>query len=106
MISSFIDLQSLALFIVLSLLFMIAAFRFDFKALQNNPEKISAIFLVAGVIVGFSDFIIMLQDKDANFLSQENVQFSKQLGVILLSPFYGIVFAAVTWFGAGSKKSN
>lgn len=104
MISSFIDLQSLALFLILSSLFMIAAFRFDFKAMQSNPERISLIFFVAGVIVGFSDFIIMLQDKEANFLAQDNAQFSKQLGVILLSPFYGIVFAAVTWFGASSRK--
>ena len=106
MISSFIDLQSLALFLILSMLFMIAAFRFDVRALQDNPEKISLIFLVAGIIVGFSDFIIMLQDKDSNFLSQDNIEFGKQLGVILLSPFYGIVFAAVTWFGASARKDN
>ena len=104
MISSFIDLQSLALFLILSALFMIAAFRFDFKAMQNHPEKISAIFLVAGCIVGFSDLIIMLQDKDSAFLSDDNVQFGKQLGVLLLSPFYGVIFAAVTWFGAGARK--
>ncbi len=104
MISSFIDLQSLALFLILSALFMIAAFRFDFKAMQNNPEKISAIFLVAGVIVGFSDLIVMLQDKESNLLSEDNVQIGKQIGVLLLSPFYGIIFAAVTWFGAGARK--
>lgn len=106
MYSSFIDLQSLAMFIVLSILFMIAAFRFDFKAMQNHPERISLIFLVAGVIVGFSDLIIMLQDQDSALLAQDNVKFSKQLGVILLSPFYGIVFAAVTWFGAGARKEE
>jgi hypothetical protein len=106
MYASFIDLQSLAMFIILSLLFMIAAFRFDFKAMQNHPERISAIFLVAGVIVGFSDLIIMLQDQDSSLLAQDNAQFSKQLGVILLSPFYGIVFAAVTWFGAGARKEE
>ena len=106
MYSSFIDIQSLAMFIILSILFMIAAFRFNFKAMQNHPEKISMIFLVAGVIVGFSDLIIMLQDNDANFLAQDNTAFSKQLGVILLSPFYGIVFAAVTWFGASARKEQ
>lgn len=106
MYSSFIDIQSLAMFIILSLLFMIAAFRFDFKAMQNYPERISLIFLVAGLIVGFSDLIIMLQDQEAAFLAQDNSQFSKQLGVILLSPFYGLVFASVTWFGAGSKRSE
>lgn len=106
MYSSFIDVQSIAMFLILSVLFMIAAFRFDFKYMQNHPERISMIFLVAGVIVGFSDLIIMLQDQDAAFLAQDNVQFSKQLGTILLSPFYGIVFAAVTWFGAGAKKDN
>ncbi|MES2528402.1 MAG: hypothetical protein V4598_15060 [Bdellovibrionota bacterium] len=104
MISSFIDLQSLALFIILSMLFMIAAFRFDFKAMQSHPDKISQIFLAAGIIVGFSDFIIMLQDKEANFLSQDNVEFGKQLGVILLSPFYGVIFASVTWFGGSARK--
>ena len=106
MYSSFIDLQSLAMFIILSLLFMIAAFRFDFKAMQNHPERISLIFFVAGIIVGFSDLIILLQDQDSAFLAQDNSQFSKQLGVILLSPFYGIVFAAVTWFGAGARKEE
>lgn len=106
MYSSFIDLQSLAMFIILSILFMIAAFRFDFKSMQNHPERISLIFLVAGVIVGFSDLIILLQDQDSAFLAQDNIQFSKQLGVILLSPFYGIVFAAVTWFGAGARKDD
>jgi len=106
MYSSFIDLQSLAMFMILSLLFMIAAFRFDFKSMQNHPEKISLIFLVAGIIVGFSDFIVMLQDQDSALLAQDSAQFSKQLGVILLSPFYGIVFAAVTWFGAGAKKDH
>lgn len=106
MYSSFIDIQSLAMFIILSMLFMIAAFRFNFKLMQNQPEKISMIFLVAGVIVGFSDLIIMLQDQDAALLAQDNVQFSKQIGVILLAPFYGLVFAAVTWFGASSKKET
>ncbi len=106
MYSSFIDLQSLAMFIILSILFMIAAFRFDFKNMKNHPERISMIFLVAGVIVGFSDLIIMLQDQDSALLAQDNSQFSKQLGVILLSPFYGIVFAAVTWFGAGARKDE
>lgn len=104
MISSFIDLQSLALFIIFSMLFLIVAFRFDFKAMQSNPEKISQIFLVAGLIVGFSDFIVMLQDKEANFLAEDNIEFGKQLGVILLSPFYGVVFASVTWFGGSARK--
>ena len=104
MISSFIDLQSLALFIILSLLFMIAAFRFDYKGMQSSPEKISLIFLVAGFIVGFSDLIIMLQDRDSNFLAEDNIEFGKQLGVLILSPFYGVVFASVTWFSAGAKK--
>lgn len=106
MISSFIDLQSLALFLMLSFLFLIAAFRFDFKAMKHHPERISAIFLVAGVIVGFSDFIVMLQDRESNFLSQDNVELGRQLGVILLSPFYGLVFAAVTWFGSGSRRDD
>ncbi len=104
MISSFIDLQSLALFIIFSVLFLIVAFRFDFKAMQSNPEKISQIFLVAGLIVGFSDLIVMLQDKEANFLAEDNIEFGKQLGVILLSPFYGVVFASVTWFGGSARK--
>lgn len=103
MISSFIDLQSLALFLILSMLFLIVAFRFNFKAMQNHPEKIGIIFLVAGFIVGFSDLIVMLQDKEANVLGSDSYTVGKHLGTILLSPFYGVVFASVTWIGAGGR---
>ena len=106
MISSFIDLESLGLFIVVSLLFMIVSFRFNFKAMQNNPLRVSTIFLVSGFIVGFSDLIVSLQDQEANLLSENNFEAGKQAGVILLAPFYGVVFAAVTWFGSDSKDSN
>lgn len=106
MISSFIDLKSLALFLIVSLLFMIVSFRFNFKAMQNNPAKLSTIFLVSGFIVGFSDLIVSLQDQEANLLSDDNLIVAKQAGVILLSPFYGVLFAAVTWFGVDAKDSN
>ncbi|MBA2404644.1 MAG: hypothetical protein H0V66_07725 [Bdellovibrionales bacterium] len=106
MISSFIDLKSLALFIVISILFMIVSFRFNLKALQNNPAKLSMIFLVSGFIVGFSDLIVSLQDQEANLFSEDNFVVAKQAGVILLSPFYGVIFAAVTWFGVDSKDNN
>ncbi len=106
MISSFIDLKSLGLFIIVSLLFMIVSFRFKFKAMQSNPLKVSIIFLVSGFIVGFSDLIVSLQDQEANLLSDDNFEAAKQAGVILLAPFYGVVFASVTWFGSDSKDSN
>jgi hypothetical protein len=104
MISSFIDLQSLALFLIISFLFMIATFRFNFKLMQKYPEKISIIFLVTGIIVGFSDLILILQDREANIWATDTVSIAKQMSAILLAPFYGIVFAAVTWFGSGFKE--
>lgn len=106
MISSFVDLQSLALFITISFLFMIAAFRFNFKLMQKHPEKISVIFLVSGFIVGFSDTILILQDKESNIWSPDNIIVAKQISSILLAPFYGIVFAAVTWFGGNFSDSD
>ena len=106
MISSFIDLKSLGMFIVVSLLFTIVGFRFNFKAIQANPAKLSWIFLVSGFIVGFSDLIVSLQDQEANLLSPDNLVAAKQTGIILLSPFYGMLFAAVTWIGIDSKDSN
>ena len=106
MISSFIDLKSLGLFIIVSVLFMIVSFRFNFKAMQSNPLKVSTIFLVSGFIVGFSDLIVSLQDQEANLLSEDNFEAAKQAGVILLAPFYGVIFAAVTWFGSENKDSN
>jgi hypothetical protein len=66
MVSSFVDFKSLGLFLIVSLLFMIVAFRFNFKAMQNNPGKLAGIFLVSGFIVGFSDLIVSLQDQEAN----------------------------------------
>ena len=106
MISSFIDLKSLGMFIVVSLLFTIVGFRFNFKAIQANPTKLSWIFLVSGFIVGFSDLIVSLQDQEANLLSPDNLTAAKQAGIILLSPFYGMLFAAVTWIGSDSKDSS
>ncbi len=106
MISSFIDLQSLGLFLILSALFMIAAFRFNFQAMKNNHVKISVIFLVSGVIVGFSDLILMLQDRDSSLLAGDTAMLAKQMGIVLLAPFYGVVFAAVTWFGADDATSK
>lgn len=105
MISSFIDLKSLGLFVVVSLLFMIVSFRFNLKAVQNNPAKLASIFLVSGFIVGFSDLIVSLQDEEANLLSDDGLLVAKQAGVILLSPFYGVLFAAVTWFGVDNKDA-
>lgn len=102
MVSSFLDLQSLAIFLILSLLFMISAFRFNFQAMKNNPRKISFIFLVSGFIAGFSDLIVSLQDKESNLISGDPSGLAKQLGLILLAPFYGVVFAAVTWFSNDS----
>lgn len=104
MISSFVDLKSLGLFIIVSLLFMIVGFRFNLKAVQANPGKLSFIFLVSGFIVGFSDLIVSLQDQEANLLSADTLTVAKQTGIILLSPFYGVLFAAVTWFGSDIKE--
>ena len=104
MISSFIDLQTFALFIMMSILFMIASFRFNFKTMQTQPGKIALIFLVAGFIVGFSDIIIFLQDKDVAMISSDDYSITKQIGVILLAPFYGVIFAAVTWFAATGNE--
>ncbi len=99
MLSSFVDLKSLGMFLILSFLFMIAGFRFNFKAMQSSPKKIACIFLVAGIIVGFSDVIVMLQERESNLLAGDNVSIANHMGTILLSPFYGILFAAVTWIG-------
>lgn len=104
MISSFLELQSLAMFIILSLLFMISAFRFNFQAMKNNPRKISFIFLVSGFIAGFSDLIVSLQDKESSLLVGDSITVAKQMGIILLSPFYGMVFGAVTWFSSDSDN--
>jgi glucose uptake protein GlcU len=107
MISSFIDLQTFALFMMMSILFMIASFRFNFKAMQNQPGKLATIFLVAGIIVGFSDMIVFLQDKDASaMVSGEEFSITKQIGVILLAPFYGVIFSAVTWFAGSGQDSS
>ncbi len=106
MISSFVDLQSLGLFMIVSCLFMIVAFRFNFKLIQDNPAKLSFIFLVSGFIVGFSDLIVSLQDQEANLLSSDNLVVAKQAGIILLSPFYGVIFAAVTWFGSTENLNS
>jgi hypothetical protein len=105
MISSFIDLQTFALFMMMSILFMIASFRFNFKSMQAQPGKIAAIFLVAGFIVGFSDIILFLQDKDMQNIGSEEFSITKQIGVILLAPFYGVIFAAVTWFAASGSDT-
>jgi flagellar motor component MotA len=106
MISSFVDLQSLGLFIIISGLFMIATFRFNFKLMQKYPEKISAIFLVAGIIVGFSDLILVLQNRESGIWNSENAEIAKHMSGVLLAPFYGIVFASVTWFGSGFNDNK
>ena len=104
MITTFIDLQSLAMFLILSALFMISAFRFNLQTLKNNPKKISLIFLASGIIVGFSDLIVSLQDRESSLITGDSVMFAKQMGVILLSPFYGLLFAAVTWFSVNDTS--
>ena len=104
MISSFIDLQTLGLFVLISLLFMIASFRFNFSIMKNYPGKLAIIFLVSGFLVGFSDTILFLQDKESSELVNDHLALSKQIGIILLAPFYGVLFAAVTWFSASSPE--
>ena len=106
MISSFVDIQTLGLFLLLSGLFMIAAYRFNFHAMKNSSHKISAIFLVSGLIVGFSDLILLLQDRDSSLITGDTAVFAKQMGVILLAPFYGMIFAAVTWFGSSAEPAT
>ena len=106
MISSFSDLQACALFIMMSVLFMIASFRFNFKSMQGQSGKIAAIFLVAGFIVGFSDIILFLQDKDMQKIGNDEFSITKQMGVILLAPFYGVIFAAVTWFATSGTETK
>ncbi len=101
MISSFIDLKSLGLFVILSFLFMIVGFRFNFKEMHAHPLKISSMFLVAGLIVGFSDLILILQDRESALLTGDSIEIANQMGSILLAPFYGVLFASVTWFGSG-----
>ncbi len=104
MVTSFLDLQTLGMFLVVSGLFMISAFRFNIQAMKTNSHKISMIFLVSGFIVGFSDLILVLQDRDSMLLAGDGVSAAKQLGIILLAPFYGMLFSAVTWFGADAEK--
>ena len=104
MITSFLDLESLGMFLVVCGLFMISAFRFNLQAMKTNSQKVSMIFLVSGFIVGFSDLILILQDRDSMLVAGDGVSMAKQLGVILLAPFYGILFAAVTWFSADVEK--
>lgn len=104
LISSFLDLESLGMFVVVSCLFMISAFRFNFQAMKAESQKISLIFLVSGLIVGFSDLILILHDRDAMQFAGDGASMAKQVGVTLLAPFYGVLFASVTWFSADADK--
>lgn len=54
--------------------------------------------------MGFSDLILLLQDKEANILAEDTVTIAQQTGIILLAPFYGLVCAAVTWLSTGLKE--
>lgn len=85
---AFIDIQNLILVISLSLIISIISVQFSIKDIFRS---LPFAFLLAGIVVGFADFIIFLQN-----LKAEDI-ISKSFGVILLAPFYGLVLAIISY---------